>query len=124
VSEAFYNNFMQYLPNFIVEQMCINGVMYHPTFLYESFWNILVLIGLLVLRKYNPLRGEVFLSYILLYSVGRFFIEGLRTDSLMLFGLIRQAQLLSVVLIIGTIAIIIYRRKVGKVDERYDGTKR
>lgn len=123
VTEAFYNNFMQYLPNFIVEQMCINGVMYHPTFLYESFWNILVLIGLLVLRKYNPIRGEIFLSYLMFYSVGRFFIEGLRTDSLMLFGLLRQAQILSIVLIVGAIALIIYRRKVSKVDVRYDGTK-
>lgn len=123
VSEAFYNNFMQYLPNFIVEQMCINGVMYHPTFLYESFWNVLVLIGLLVLRKYNPLRGEVFLSYLIFYSVGRFFIEGLRTDSLMLFGLLRQAQLISVVLIIGAIILIVYRRKMGSVKERYDGKK-
>lgn len=123
VTEEFYNNFMQYLPNFIVEQMCINGVMYHPTFLYESVWNVLVLIGLLVLRKYNPLRGELFLSYLIFYSIGRFFIEGLRTDSLMLFGLLRQAQLLSVVLIIGAIAIIIYRRKVAQVSIRYDGTK-
>jgi len=123
VSEAFYNSFMQYLPNFIVEQMCIDGVLYHPTFLYESVWNILVLIALLVLRKYNPLRGELFLSYIMLYSVGRFFIEGLRTDSLMLFGLLRQAQMLSIVLIIGAIILIVYRRKVSKVKDRYNDKK-
>jgi len=119
VTEAFYENFMQYLPNFIVEQMCIDGVLYHPTFLYESIWNILVLIGLLVMRRYNPLRGELFLSYLMLYSVGRFFIEGLRTDSLMLFGLLRQAQIISIVLIVATIILIIYRRKVLKVTKRY-----
>lgn len=123
VSEAVYENFMQYLPNFIVNQMCIEGVLYHPTFLYESVWNIVVFIGLLLFRKYNPLRGELFLSYIMLYSVGRFFIEGLRTDSLMLFGLLRQAQILSVILIVISIVIIIYRRKVSKVDIRYDGSK-
>lgn len=123
VTESFYEGFMQYLPNFIVEQMCIDGIMYHPTFLYESVWNILVLIGLLILRRANPLRGEVFLSYLIFYSVGRFFIEGLRTDSLMLFGLLRQAQLLSVVLIIGAIILIVYRRKVARVNERYDGMK-
>lgn len=119
VSEAFYENFMQYLPDFIVKQMCIDGVLYHPTFLYESVWNILVFVGLIVLRKYNPLRGEVFLSYLMLYSVGRFFIEGMRTDSLMLFGIVRQAQLLSVVLIIVALFLIIYRRKVMNVKERY-----
>lgn len=119
VSETFYENFMQYLPNFIVNQMCIDGTLYHPTFLYESVWNILVFIGLIVLRKYNPIRGEIFLSYIMFYSVGRFFIEGLRTDSLMLFGLIRQAQLLSIVLIIVAIVLIVYRRKVMQVKERY-----
>jgi len=94
-------------------------VLYHPTFLYESVWNILVFVGLIVLRKYNPLRGEVFLSYLMLYSVGRFFIEGMRTDSLMLFGIVRQAQLLSVVLIIVALFLIIYRRKVMHVKKRY-----
>lgn len=123
VSEAFYENVMQYLPNFIVNQMCIDGVLYHPTFLYESVWNILVFIGLLIFRKYNPVRGELFLSYILFYSVGRFFVEGLRTDSLMLFGLLRQAQLLSVILIIVAIGLIIYRRKVKREPLRYDGKK-
>jgi len=120
VSEAFYENIMQYLPNFIVEQMCINGTLYHPTFLYESVWNLLVFIGLLILRKYNPLRGEVFLSYLIFYSIGRFFIEGLRTDSLMLFGLVRQAQILSIVLIVVAIGLIIYHRKGKEVTERYD----
>lgn len=124
VSETFYHNFMQYLPNFIVDQMCIDGIMYHPTFLYESIWNILVLIGLLMLRKYNPIRGEVFLNYLIFYSIGRFFIEGLRTDSLMLFGLLRQAQLLSIVLIIGAIIVMVYRRKISKVNTRYDGENR
>src|SRR5699024_5841515 len=101
ISESTYQQFHQYLPDFIMNQMCIDGVMYHPTFLYESVWNIIVLILLLILRKYNPLRGEVFLSYIGLYSIGRFFIEGMRTDSLY-FGFLRQAQLLSLVLIVGS----------------------
>lgn len=123
LSEKAYESFHQYLPDFIMNNMCIDGVMYHPTFLYESFWNILVLIMLLVLRRYNPLRGEVFLSYIMAYSVGRLFIEGLRTDSLYVFGQIRTAQLLSIVLIVATILVIIYRRMSGTVDRHYDGTK-
>lgn len=122
LSQAAYENFHQYLPDFIMNQMCIDGVMYHPTFLYESVWNIIVLVLLLVLRKYNPFRGEIFLSYIALYSVGRFFIEGMRTDSLY-FGFLRQAQLLSLVLIVGAIIFIIYRRKLKPINRRYNGKK-
>jgi len=122
ISQATYDSFHQYLPDFIMNQMCIDGIMYHPTFLYESVWNIIVLILLLVLRRYNPFRGEVFLSYIVLYSVGRFFIEGMRTDSLY-FGFLRQAQLLSLVLIIGAVILIIYRRKIKPVSRRYNGKK-
>ncbi|WP_181347313.1 prolipoprotein diacylglyceryl transferase [Thalassobacillus sp. CUG 92003] len=121
VSEAFYQNFMQYLPGFINQQMCIDGVVYHPTFLYESLWNILGFALLLVLRRYNPLRGEVFLSYVIWYSVGRFFIEGMRTDSLYLFGEIRTAQFISVVLVVIAVVLIAYRRKTGKADKRYNG---
>lgn len=122
MSEAAYQNFHQYLPDFIMNQMCIEGVMYYPTFLYESFWNLFVFGLLLFIRKYNPYRGELFLSYLMLYSIGRFFIEGLRTDSLY-FGLIRQAQLISVVLIVGAIILIIYRRKKGIVQRKYDSSK-
>lgn len=124
VSEAVYQNFLQYLPDFILNQMCINGTLYHPTFLYESVWNVGVFLLLLYLRKRNPYRGELFLSYVIMYSIGRFFIEGLRTDSLMLFDVIRQAQFISVFLIIGAIILIIYRRKALKVDLRYDGSKK
>lgn len=124
ISEATYNNFHQYLPNFIMDNMCIEGVMHHPTFLYESVWNILVLALLLVLRRYNPLRGEIFLTYIMTYSIGRFFIEGLRTDSLYILNTpIRTAQVLSIILIIGAIGFMIYRRKSKAVNRHYDGKK-
>ncbi|MEW9502121.1 prolipoprotein diacylglyceryl transferase [Jeotgalibacillus marinus] len=111
-----------YLPDWIINQMYIevNGSFsyYHPTFLYESLWSLVGLILLLVLRKVNPLRGEIFLSYVIWYSIGRAFIEGLRTDSLMLTDTIRVAQLLSFLLIAGAIAIMAYRRKTG-VTTRY-----
>ena len=123
ISEAAYQNFHQYLPDFIMNQMCIGGTFYYPTFLYESLWNILVFVLLILFRKYNPLRGEIFLSYIIAYSIGRIFIEGMRTDSLFL-GPIKQAQFLSILLIIGAIILIIYRRKINKVDRRYDGSIR
>jgi phosphatidylglycerol---prolipoprotein diacylglyceryl transferase len=100
-----------HLPDFIVNQMYIDGAYYHPTFLYESVWNIFGLALLLFLRKVNPKRGELFLSYVIWYSIGRFFIEGMRTDSLMLPGdFLRIAQVLSLSLIVIAAAILIYRR--------------
>ncbi len=89
----------------------VDGVKVHPTFLYESIWNFL-LFGFLLWyrRKKAKAEGEVFAIYLVLYSVARFFIEGLRTDSLML-GPIRVAQLISVIIIISGIAFIRYSRK-------------
>jgi len=123
LSESTYNSFHQYLPDFIMNQMCIDGVMYHPTFLYESVWNLIVFVLLLILRKYNPLRGEIFLTYVISYSIGRFFIEGMRTDSLYMFANIRTAQFISILLILGAVALIIYRRKSGVADKHYNGRK-
>src|SRR5699024_764444 len=122
MSEAAYANLHQCLPALTMNQRCLDGIMYYPTFLYESLWNILIFIILILLRKYNPLRGNIFLSYVILYSIGRFFIEGLRTDSLY-FGAIRQAQLFSVTLIVIAIVIMIVRRKMNFADRRYDGKK-
>lgn len=121
ISEAAYNNFHQYLPDFIMNQMCIDGVMYHPTFLYESVWNILVLILLLVLRGKNLMRGVVFLTYLISYSVGRFFIEGMRTDSLYGGGL-RAAQVISILIIVGSVILIIYWYRTKTRKRYYDDT--
>lgn len=115
VSEQAYENFLQYLPDFIMNQMTIDGIMYHPTFLYESVWNVVVFVFLILLRKYNPIRGEIFLNYLILYSVGRFFIEGMRTDSLYIIEGLRTAQVVSVTLILIGIILIIYRRKAGSL---------
>ncbi|WP_371069406.1 prolipoprotein diacylglyceryl transferase [Sediminibacillus sp. JSM 1682029] len=123
VSQAAYDNFLQYLPDFINNQMCIGGVMYHPTFLYESVWNLIGLVLLLLLRRFNPRRGEVFLSYVIWYSIGRYFIEGMRTDSLYIVGQLRTAQVISIVLVVLSIALIIYRRYSGKEDRLYNGRK-
>lgn len=92
----------------------VNGQKVHPTFLYESIWDFLVFLFLLWYRKNKvEVKGEVFLLYAILYSIGRFFIEGLRIDSLML-GPIRIAQLISLVLISVSIAIFIFRRRSKK----------
>jgi phosphatidylglycerol:prolipoprotein diacylglycerol transferase len=79
----------------------INFDYFHPTFLYESLWNLLVF-GLLLILFFRDLQykprlklGTLFLTYMAAYSAGRFWIEGLRTDSLMLLGFLRMAQLVS-----------------------------
>ncbi|NJD02093.1 MAG: prolipoprotein diacylglyceryl transferase [Ruminiclostridium sp.] len=82
----------------------------HPTFLYESLWNFAVFFFLIWYRKRKKLDGEVFFLYMLLYGVGRFFIEGLRTDSLML-GSFRVSQLLAFLFVIMSAFLFIYRRK-------------
>lgn len=89
----------------------IDGVKVHPTFLYESIWNLLVFGFLLwYRRKFANREGEMFLLYIILYSLARLFIEGLRTDSLM-FGQIRVAQLISLIAIVIGGAILYYKKK-------------
>ncbi|MGY3714826.1 prolipoprotein diacylglyceryl transferase [Sutcliffiella cohnii] len=119
--EAVTREFLEglHLPEFIINQMYIQGTYYQPTFLYESLWNLVGFAILLLLRKVNLKRGELFLTYVIWYSIGRFFIEGLRTDSLMIFDLLRTAQVISIVLIIVAAAFIIVRRLTGQANKRY-----
>lgn len=101
--------FMSKFPEFIQKGMYIGGTYYHPTFLYESIWNVIVcgLLIYIVYKKKENQNGIVLGSYMALYSVGRFFIEGLRTDSLMFFGL-RIAQIVSLIGIVAGIGFILY----------------
>lgn len=113
-----------HLPEFIIQQMKINGVYYQPTFLYESFFNLIGLIIILSLRHRKHLfkQGEVFMFYVMWYSAVRFFVEGLRTDSLYIFGIIRVSQALSLILFVGTLALFIYRRVKVKPKWYLDGS--
>lgn len=106
-----------HLPKFIIDNMDIDGTYHQPTFLYESTWNVLGFIVLVLLRRKKDFlrEGEVFLSYLIWYSFGRFFIEGMRTDSLYAFGNIRVSQVVSLVLFFGAIGLIIWRRKKGNI---------
>ena len=108
VSRDFLENLM--IPDFIINHMNIDGTYYHPTFLYESIWSIIGVVILFLIRAKLPL-GHTILVYLIYYSVGRFFIEGMRTDSLMMFDMFRTAQVISVIMIIGAIIIMIYRQK-------------
>ncbi|WP_240546240.1 prolipoprotein diacylglyceryl transferase [Paenibacillus artemisiicola] len=86
VTESFLRNTL-HLPNWLVNQMHIQGVYYHPTFLYESLWSFTGLILLIIVRRVPGLRsGELFMGYLSWYSLGRFFVEGVRTDSLAFTG--------------------------------------
>lgn len=101
-----------HIPEFIIKGMKINGVYHHPTFLYESLWNLIGLIIILItkkvllkLNKYN--YGTLCSIYLIWYGIGRFFIEGMRQDSLM-FGSIRIAQFVSIISIVSGMIIILY----------------
>jgi phosphatidylglycerol:prolipoprotein diacylglycerol transferase len=78
----------------------VDNQFFHPTFLYESLWNLVafLLLYFVLRRRFERAPGALFLAYLGLYSLGRFWVEGLRTDSLML-GSMRVAQLVSVVAI-------------------------
>ncbi len=92
----------------------------HPTFLYESLWDIGVFLFLLYYRKKKKVNGEVLCLYFILYGIGRFFIESLRTDSLML-GQLRASRLLSLVLVVAFIGVLIYlRTKKNRQKEESD----
>jgi phosphatidylglycerol:prolipoprotein diacylglycerol transferase len=117
VTRQFLENL--HLPDFIINQMYINGQYYHPTFLYESLWDLVGFFILLTLRNVNLRRGELFLSYLIWYSIGRFFIEGMRTDSLMLTAHLRMAQIMSIALIVIAVGLWIGRRVKGLAEKRY-----
>lgn len=91
----------------------VNGQWHMATFFYESMWDLAVFIFLMWYRKRKKYSGDVFLAYLILYGIGRFIVEGLRTDSLM-WGTLRVSQVLSLVLIIVAIAIRIYWKRKGK----------
>lgn len=105
--------FIEKFPSFIQKGMNIDGIYYHPTFLYESLWNLIVFVVLILILKKVKEKGIVFMTYIGLYSLGRFFVEGLRTDSLMI-GSFRIAQLVSlsgVIIWIVYLIFLIYKKK-------------
>lgn len=88
----------------------VGGEMVHPTFLYESLWCLLLFVFLMWLSRRRRFGGQIFLLYVILYSVERFFVEWLRTDSLMIFGF-KTAQLVSLAAIIAGLIIYYIRRK-------------
>jgi phosphatidylglycerol:prolipoprotein diacylglycerol transferase len=103
------------------KKILYNGVEYiqvQPTFLYESLWNLAVFAFLIWYKKNKKFDGEVFLFYLLGYSLGRVWIEGLRTDQLLIGTTgIAVSQVLSGLLIVVSIVLLVYnRRKVKSLE--------
>lgn len=107
--------------NVLTNLQYISGTSYiqvHPTFFYESVWNLSVFAFLYFYSKKKSYDGQIFLFYLMLYGFGRFFIEGLRADSLMFFGTnIAVSQMLSLFLfVISIIAqVLLYAKKKGSI---------
>lgn len=107
---------LDYLPDFIRDQMYIEGAYRQPTFLFESLWNLLGFGLICVLRRRTRLlkQGEITAFYLIWYGFGRLLIEGLRTDSLMFLG-IRVSQWLSGILILVGISMVVVRRRQSSI---------
>ncbi len=94
--------------------LVVNGkefIQVHPTFLYESTWNLIVLLVIFTYRRKKKFDGELFAMYLWGYGLGRVWIEALRTDSLMLPGVnFRASQLLAALCVIAASVFIIYKR--------------
>ncbi|MBU0278058.1 MULTISPECIES: prolipoprotein diacylglyceryl transferase [unclassified Gemella] len=113
VNKEFLQNL--HIPEFIINNMYINGNYRQPTFLYESLWCFISFIILFSIRK-KLYSGEVFSLYMILYGVERFIVEGMRTDSLYI-GLFRVSQIVSIIFIILGITYFIYNRLINKQDK-------
>jgi len=101
-------------PELLETVITYEGMQYlqvHPTFLYEAFFNLLWMIALILYRPYKKFEGEVILLYFLGYGVIRFFVEGLRTDQLILWGTgLPVSQVVSVVFAVVALALIVLGR--------------
>jgi len=111
---------LKIIPEFIIYGMKIDGTYYTPTFYYEFLWCILGVIVILLIRKLKYLRlGQQVGTYLMWYSLGRFFIEGLRTDSLML-GYFKVAQIVSIVLFIVGLVLVLLQIRKPKLEMLYN----
>ncbi|MDD2469489.1 MAG: prolipoprotein diacylglyceryl transferase [Bacilli bacterium] len=118
VSRAFLEKL--FIPKFIIDGMYINGTYYHPTFLYESLWCLIGFVVLMVIRKfYKYLKsGQLTGIYLMWYSFGRFFIEALRTDSLML-GNYKVAQIVSIILFVIGLILVAVKSQGSRFENLY-----
>ncbi|MBF0715273.1 prolipoprotein diacylglyceryl transferase [Gemelliphila palaticanis] len=106
-----------FIPEFIINNMYIDGLYRHPTFLYESIWCLVAFIVVVSIRKHLYL-GEVLSTYLILYGAERFVVEGMRTDSLYI-GMFKVSQLVSILMLIIGVSIFIKSRFFNKDKIKY-----
>jgi len=89
----------------------VEYIQVHPTFLYESIWNLGIFIVLMIMKKHKKFDGQIMAVYFMGYAAGRIWIEGLRTDQLLLMGTnIPFSQLLSAIILVGGVILLLLRR--------------
>ena len=115
---------LKFIPDFFIYGMNINGNYYTPTFFYESLWCLLGFIILVIVRRFKYIRiGQTAGLYMIWYGIGRFYIESLRLDSLML-GSFRVAQIVSGCMIIVGIIIILLQSRKPKLEDMYNNKEK
>ena len=109
-----------WIPEFIIDGMNIGGIYYLPTFYFESLWCLLGFVVLILIKKYKYIKiGATTCIYLMWYSLGRFFIEAWRTDSLMIGGF-KVAQIISIALFVAGLIYLIYLSRKGKYENLYN----
>lgn len=99
------------MANNLVEYDAMSWISVHPTFLYEALWNVMILVFILIYRKHKKFDGELGLIYVWGYGLGRVWIEGLRSDSLMIAGInMKASQLLAAACVLVASIILVKKR--------------
>lgn len=112
-----------HIPGFIIKGMNINGIYYTPTFFYESLWCIIGFVILILVRRAKYIKvGQLTSIYMMWYGLGRFFIEAMRTDSLMILGF-KIAQIVSLIFIVVGAALFLLGLKKSKYEDLYNSDK-
>ena len=117
----FFNQEAYGVPTDLPWAMYIDGAYRHPIFLYESIWNLLVFVYLIYISRKEKTDGGIFLRYLIGYSIGRFFIEGVRADTLY-WGNLRAGQVVSILLILAG-SLLLWWRKNRRPDTKGGETK-
>jgi len=113
----FFNQEAYGIPTDLPWAMFIDGAYRHPVFLYESLWNLVVFAYLIYVTKKETASGGIFARYLIGYSLGRFFIEGVRADTLF-WGSLRAGQVVSVILIAVGLVVLWWRKRYGREDRK------
>ena len=111
---------MKIIPQFVIDNMDINGAYHLPMFYFESILCLIGFIIMIILRRKNYLKkGQIFSFYLIWYGLIRFAIETFRTDSLMFMGF-KAAQIVSIIMILVGIIILIIQIRKPKLEDLYD----